>query len=163
MLNRTNRTLSANLNRLNLGTRSLANLAGVNTGDKTLRTRHVHRVVLRDEMRGYQSMPMIIGQESIPPISSSSSVPPWHVPSSPVVRRRVDVAAVSFPQADRHCQFGEFQGHAPEHLWQQQECSKRNGIPLKGLRLLSGDDLGSRLARATLATTAAAATAAAGG
>jgi hypothetical protein len=41
MLNRTNRTLSANPNRLNLGTRNLlALVAGGNTGSQTLRTAH---------------------------------------------------------------------------------------------------------------------------
>lgn len=43
MSNRTNRTLSANTNRLNLGTRSLAILAGVNNGTtQTLRLRLAH-------------------------------------------------------------------------------------------------------------------------
>ena len=44
MLNRTNRTLSANLNRLNLGTRSLAATANVNKGDlQTQRSHHLSR------------------------------------------------------------------------------------------------------------------------
>jgi hypothetical protein len=38
MLNRTNRTLSANTNRLNLGTRNLAHNASGNNGSLTLRT-----------------------------------------------------------------------------------------------------------------------------
>ena len=48
MLNRTNRTLSAHLNRLNLGTRSLALKSGVNIDGQTLRSRHAHCVVMRD-------------------------------------------------------------------------------------------------------------------
>jgi len=40
MLNRTNRTLSANLNRLNLGTRTLANGASLNNNGLTLRALH---------------------------------------------------------------------------------------------------------------------------
>ena len=40
MLNRTNLTLSALSNRLNLGTRSLALNASVNNGGQTLRIRH---------------------------------------------------------------------------------------------------------------------------
>jgi hypothetical protein len=40
MLNRTNRTLSANTNRLNLGTRMLGLNAGANNGSLTLRTAH---------------------------------------------------------------------------------------------------------------------------
>lgn len=42
MLYRTNRTLSANLNGLNLGTRSLAILAGEANGKSTLRIPHAH-------------------------------------------------------------------------------------------------------------------------
>jgi len=42
MLNRTNRMLSANRNRLNLGTRSFAQVLGGNMGLKSLRTRHAH-------------------------------------------------------------------------------------------------------------------------
>ena len=42
MLNRTNRTLSANSNRLNLGTRKLAQNASANIGNLTLRTALVH-------------------------------------------------------------------------------------------------------------------------
>jgi hypothetical protein len=45
MLNRTNRMLSANLNRLNLGTRSLAQMANLNMDPEALRTRHTHPVV----------------------------------------------------------------------------------------------------------------------
>ena len=40
MLNRTNRTLSANTNRLNLGTRKLDLVASLNNGSLTLRTAH---------------------------------------------------------------------------------------------------------------------------
>jgi len=42
MLNRTNRMLSATRNRLNLGTRSFAQVLGGNMGLKSLRTRHAH-------------------------------------------------------------------------------------------------------------------------
>lgn len=42
MLNRMNRTLSANPNRLNLGTRPLAPIQGGNMGPKSLRIRHAH-------------------------------------------------------------------------------------------------------------------------
>lgn len=54
MLNRTNRTLSAHLNRLNLGlgTRTFALVATGINGQQTLRTRHAHRVVMRDGMGG---------------------------------------------------------------------------------------------------------------
>ena len=52
MLNRTNRTLSANLNRLNLGTRSLASQASLVNGAKSLPTRHAFPVVMRAGMVG---------------------------------------------------------------------------------------------------------------
>jgi hypothetical protein len=45
MLNRTNRTLSANTNRLNLGTRKLDQNASANNGSLTLRTAHASPVV----------------------------------------------------------------------------------------------------------------------
>jgi hypothetical protein len=45
MLNRTNRTLSANRNRLNLGTRKLDRKASANIGSLTLRTAHVDLAV----------------------------------------------------------------------------------------------------------------------
>ena len=45
MLNRTNRTLSANTNRLNLGTRMLDLNASANNGSLTLRTAHTPAVV----------------------------------------------------------------------------------------------------------------------
>ena len=49
-----NRTLSANLNGLNLGTRTTANfpLAAVNNVISTLRVRHLHPQMRKDSMRG---------------------------------------------------------------------------------------------------------------
>jgi hypothetical protein len=46
MLNRTNRTLSANSNRLNLGTRKLDQNASANNGSLTLRTAHTPPAVV---------------------------------------------------------------------------------------------------------------------
>jgi len=71
MFNRTNLTLSARTlsNRLNLGTRSLALVANVNNGGRTLRTRHTHHDVLREGMVWYDVfaiMPMGYGIPSIP-------------------------------------------------------------------------------------------------
>ncbi len=58
MLNRTNRTLSANLNRLNLGTRSLAVYAGANNnGELTLRFIHAHPLVVVDVRVGVAESP----------------------------------------------------------------------------------------------------------
>ena len=55
MLNRTNLTLSALSNRLNLGTRSLARTASVNHGAQPVRIRHLHsdHDVMRDRMVWY--------------------------------------------------------------------------------------------------------------
>src|SRR3954469_22836378 len=77
MLNRTNRTLSAHLNRLNLGTRSLATLASFNNGDQTLRTRHAHPVDMRAGVDGYPVSPISIGRIGNPSIPGSSSVSSW--------------------------------------------------------------------------------------
>ena len=71
MFNRTNLTLSARnrSNGLNLGTRSLALVANVNNGGRTLRTRHTHHDVLREGMVWYDVfsiMPMGYGIPSIP-------------------------------------------------------------------------------------------------
>jgi len=161
MLNRTNRTLSANLNRLNLGTRSLAIVAGVNNGDQTLRIRHVHRDVMHDGMPGYQSAPISIRRGAITPFPSSSSVSPWLV-SSRVVRVRVDFAAVSFADADRSCLRGNSQERSLERFPQPRESAKRDRKPLTGKRWHEGHVLGNAPARATLAS-AAASLAAAGG
>jgi hypothetical protein len=76
MLNRTNRTLSANLNRLNLGTRSLALQASANFGGETLRIRHAHLVVMRDGMVGMPMDSISRDPWRITDIPGSSPVPP---------------------------------------------------------------------------------------
>jgi hypothetical protein len=90
MLNRTNRTLTANLNRLNLGTRSLAFVAGaVNNVANAQRT-------ILDHMR---TIPAPIG--ILDPMLPSWTGSRWYcqVPSSPVlpgtrpVHRMVEVVA----------------------------------------------------------------------
>jgi hypothetical protein len=95
MLNRTNRTLSASRNRLNLGlgTRSLASLAQVsfNDGIQTLHTRHVYPVVMRAGMVGDPVDPISIGRYGIPSIPGSPSVSPWLI-ASYAIRPRVDFA-----------------------------------------------------------------------
>ena len=59
MLNRTNRTLSANTNRLNLGTRKLDQNASANNGSLTLRTaHHFPVVVVRTGVLEYPGIPM---------------------------------------------------------------------------------------------------------
>jgi hypothetical protein len=91
MLNRTNRTLSAHLNRLNLGTRSLAMQANVNTGADALHTRHAYPVDLRAGIVGYPVSPVPFGGYAIPSIPGSPSVSPW-LSVSPVIHPRVDLA-----------------------------------------------------------------------
>lgn len=90
MLNRTNRTLSAKRNRLNLGTRSLAVQGEVN-GKNTLRVRHAHGFAMRDGMFAIPD-PSIqqsrIGSAGIP---CSSPVEPWPV-VGPDVRTVVGLA-----------------------------------------------------------------------
>ncbi|MBX6314930.1 MAG: hypothetical protein IRY99_18735, partial [Isosphaeraceae bacterium] len=72
MLNRTNRMLSAPWNRLNLGTRSLAALAGVNTGAQTLRVRHDLPILRID------AIPMRVGVLRMcgDPVFAESPYPP---------------------------------------------------------------------------------------
>ncbi|MHC5538977.1 hypothetical protein ACYOEI_12220 [Singulisphaera rosea] len=166
MLNRTNRTLSANLNRLNLGTRSFAIAANVNNGDQTLRLRHDdHRVVLRDGMPGYPTTPISIRSGGIPAIPSSSpSTSSRQVLRREVGRPRVELAVVSFPERGSACLLAESQERFLGLFWQKQEDAKRDRKPLKtGLRSLEGYGLGRTSAQATLATPATAILAAAGG
>ena len=100
MLNRTNRTLSAQVNRLNLGlgTRTFALVATGNTGTQTLRTRHAHCVVMRDGMGGD---PMdrrsysIMGIPSIPCSTSEPARPSSAVSERSRTERVVSVVPVS--------------------------------------------------------------------
>ena len=89
MLNRTNRTLSANLNRLNLGTRSLASQASFNSGASTLHTRLVHSVAVRAGVVGVPVYPMIMGTDGLPAFPGSPSVSPWLIASC-AIHPRVD-------------------------------------------------------------------------
>jgi len=99
-----NRTLSANLNGLNLGTRNLANLAGLNIVVATPCVRHDHPRKRWDSMRGEDAKGMggssISIRGSFPiPISPSSSSPLgspfWPYPASSSERpARFEVVAV---------------------------------------------------------------------
>ncbi len=71
MLNRTNLTLSALSNRLNLGTRSLALNTSVKHGDQTLRIRHLHHDVMRSTMAWYVVSPFVPDKYDIPAIPGS--------------------------------------------------------------------------------------------
>jgi hypothetical protein len=156
MLNRTNRTLSANLNRLNLGTRSLAVTANINTGDlQTLRTRHVHRVVMRDGMHGYRPSPISISRGAIPVIPGSLPVPSWLIESRSV-RPWGEFAAEMFTVSDRPCRQGESQAFSLERDLDQQARSKRDRRPVTtGKRSRVEKGFGFTSARAALATGAA--------
>lgn len=90
MLNRTNRMLSANLNRLNLGTRSLA-LTGEINGKNSLRVRHAHRL---------HAMRAGVFRDSDPSIRSSwSRIEMTSIPGSPSVERWPVVGPVVRPPA----------------------------------------------------------------
>jgi hypothetical protein len=98
MLNRTNRTLSANLNRLNLGTRSLATLAGLNTGIQTLHARHASAVAMRAGMDVDRvDFPFIIGRHTIPSIPGSPSASSW--PALVYAMQPEVAVAAEFPAA----------------------------------------------------------------
>lgn len=161
MLNRTNRTLSANLNGLNLGTRSLAVTANINTGDlQTLRTRHTHRVVMRDGMHGYRpssiSISSSISRGAIPVIPGSLPVPSWLVVSRSV-RPWGELAAEMFTvsDSDRPCRQGESQAFSLERVSDQEKRSKRDRRPVTGQRSKAEKRFGFASARAALATGAA--------
>ncbi len=87
MLNRTNRTLSANPNRLNLGTRKLDGNASANIGSLTLRTAHVGHVVVSvragsvmDPGFRFEGPPIMAPKPmkpAIPAISGSSPESSW--------------------------------------------------------------------------------------
>jgi hypothetical protein len=80
MLNRTIRMLSANQNRLNLGTRSLAQILGGNMGFKSLRTRHAHPFAVVEPVRA-GTCPAIRSPRSL-----GASTP--SVPDSPLATAR---------------------------------------------------------------------------
>jgi hypothetical protein len=145
MLNRTNRTLSASFNRLNLGTRSLDLIASAFNGEQTLRTRHAHAVVLRDGMVGDPGVPMPIGMRR-PPISV--------IPCSPVVVPQPSVSCVIPARVELAPQPSSSTPH-----WRQ--CGKHNRKSFTGKRLYPGREFASASGRA--AWTAAAATFAAAG
>jgi len=130
MLNRTNRTLSALLNRLNLGTRSLAYFASVINDEQTLRIGHAHRVVMRDGMPGDQPSSPSGPTGEIPGILDSPAVSPRLIVSLVIPPR---VALVEVPQpADRLCRRGESQEPSPRRVSEKRAKASRK--PLTGLR-----------------------------
>lgn len=99
-----NRTLSANTNRRNLGTRSLAFVAGLNTGFQTLRVRHAHPSKRMDSLRLGSSIgkPDPIGISDDVPSSPFGSAWPVTRPASWTrVGQVVPAWEVSFTVAER--------------------------------------------------------------
>jgi hypothetical protein len=80
MLNRTNLTLSALSNRLNLGTRSLVLGTGVNHGGQTLRLRNSHHDVMRKRMVWHVVSPFVPSKYDIPPVPGSVISGPQQCP-----------------------------------------------------------------------------------
>jgi hypothetical protein len=105
MLNRTLSTTPANLNRLSLGTRSLA-LAGFNTGSQTFVVRHAHPKrndsVRAGDIKGIMrdtSYPMMMEESPAPMSPGSPPVPAWPVVAAAGWARVVVVAEA--PPAER--------------------------------------------------------------
>lgn len=159
MLNRTNRTLSASPNRLNLGTRSLASFASLFNGERTLRTRHAHPAVLCDGMPGDQpwspSGPRgeIAGMTDSPKGSS-------RLVASGVIPTRVKLVVVS-ALSGRFCRWEESQEPTPRRVeWKRANCSCKSKT---GLHLFREYGLAClALARAVLGFPAALAAASGG-
>jgi hypothetical protein len=153
MLNRTNRTLSANLNRLNLGTRSLALQANVNNGDQALYVRHAHPVVMRAGTVGYRVVPKVIGRGVVPSIPGSPSVSPWLIASSaihPGVIFAADASSLADTPArsfDLPCYRTEEPVSNPTRL--RQERGKAGRKPTVGKRRQQGSRLAGTLEQAT--------------
>ena len=98
MLNRTNRTPSANLNGLNLGTRSLVHATGLNNNVKsTQRARHAHARV-----HAYSPRDGMFGRFDsgfMPPMQEPQATSIPEIPCSPPVVRRSVVGRAVDPRA----------------------------------------------------------------
>jgi hypothetical protein len=170
MLNRTNRTLSAHLNRLNLGTRTLASQASFNNGTQTLHTRHVLPVVMRAGVVGDPVYPTPDGTIGIPSIPGSPSVSPWLIASSAIHPRvdfdsATDLCSASDWQVnafDPPCYLAEAEvpGPRPTRLPRERGQSARE--PFTGKRRQQGSGLAGWWKQATLGPVAARAAAAGG-
>jgi hypothetical protein len=164
MLNRTNRTLSATLNRLNLGTRLLVLTTSGNNGKQTLRVRHAHGLPMRDGMFG-SGDPSIQSSSriAISVIPGSSPVVPWPVEGS-LVRPPVGDPDVYAALRDRSADAARLLGAAPgqPQARSPQERAKPVREAVDGLRPCFGKASGGVRVRAAW-DTAAATTAAAGG
>jgi hypothetical protein len=164
MLNRTNRTLSANQNRLNLGTRSNALVVGVVVGEQTLRTLPASsfpRISMRAEDADIRGYLMFMGY----PVTAFSGLPSaWSstrsggelVAEAPPVSEEV-------VQDGQPCRARQWQGHAHPRLHHEALGLRRK--PSKGHWSSDRGPVGKGRSAQTisrLAATAAAAAAAAG-
>ncbi len=166
MLNRTNRTLSANLNRLNLGTRSFVLATGEFNGLSTLRFRHARgATAMRAGMRwSYDPSIRPASRIAIPSVPGSSLVVPERPPVvsllRPPVGDRDALPALTETTALAACLAGAGQGQPlARSLRERGEVGRK---PLQGKRSGTGKASGSAPRRADL-DTAAARTAAARG
>jgi hypothetical protein len=156
MLNRTNRTLSANLNRLNLGTRSFVLATGESNGKVTLRIRHAHGPAVRAEMAwSYDPSIRPSSRFAIPSIPGSFQVVPRPIEVTevrPPVGYPDTFAALTDKAADAGCLSDTGRGQP----------AKPGRKPLQGKRSATWKASGGARLRAAR-DTAAARTAAAGG
>jgi len=166
-LNRTNRTLSAHLNRLNLGTRSLASLASlINDGIQTLHTRHAFAVPVRAGSARVPVSRLIMARYPVPSIPGSPSVSPWLIASC-AVHPRVDSVADVDTGVDRLVNAfdpslppGAEPGLRPTRSpWERGKAGRE---PFAGKRWQQGRRLADALMQATPGPVVAAAAAAGG-
>jgi len=166
MLNRTNRTLSANLNGLNLGTRSLVVATGEINGKVTLRLRHAHGTPMRDGMRwSFDPSIQPTSRIAIPTIPGLSSDVPgrpsvWVSVVRPVVGSDDTLPAYPGRSAFADCLRDAAQGQP--QVRSSQERIEAGRKPLQGERLSREKAMGSDRNRAAV-DAAAAKNAAAGG
>ena len=165
-MNRTNRTLSANLNRLNLGTRSLVPNTNECNSKQTQRVRHAHGFAMRAGMfvssdPSIQTWSIRIGISSIP---GSSPVAPWPVPGLVVRPPVADPATAPCAHANRPVERASlgraYQGQPQAHP--DKGGAKHGCKSLQDLRLRQGKATGRDADRATRAAAAARFAAAAG-
>jgi hypothetical protein len=173
MLNRTNRTLSANLNRLYLETRSLVANASETNGKLTLRARFAHADFPRVGMSWIHDPSSIQSRRRarISDIPNSSLIGPWSVPGREVEPVAVVPPVMPRPAFDPICAFGTTgQGGTTQAQNQTWTWPALTAGQVKRDRSLKCDgrkrreqDLYQGHARARAASTAAARVAAAGG
>jgi len=164
MLNRTNGTLSANTNRLNLGTRSLALVAGFNVGEQTLRVRHAHPSKRKDSARigsAYRIDPPIMGGDPVPAVPGSSPCPAWPR-SAAAGGARVTVVAEAPPverqvvSTDPSFRAGRSRSQAQTWPRHEQRGSHRSPVDFPGSRRgtagMAAADASCRMTAAPVAT-----------